>query len=40
LQRSAMAGDFSWARAAREYVRVYDQALTAVGRARAVAMVS
>jgi starch synthase len=40
LQRSAMAGDFSWARAAREYVRVYDQASTAVGRARAVAMVN
>jgi starch synthase len=32
LQRSAMAGDFSWARSAREYVRVYEQALTAAGR--------
>jgi starch synthase len=34
LQRQAMAGDYSWARSAREYVRVYDDALARVGRAR------
>ena len=37
LQRQAMAGDYSWARSAREYVRVYDEALARVGRARAQA---
>jgi starch synthase len=32
LQRAAMSGDFSWTRSAREYVRVYEAALTAAGR--------
>jgi starch synthase len=44
LQRSAMAGDFSWTRSARQYVEVYEQALLAAGRpipgARAVSVVA
>jgi starch synthase len=32
LQRSAMSGDFSWERSAREYVKVYERALEAAGR--------
>jgi starch synthase len=32
LQRSAMSGDFSWTRSAREYVKVYEEALVAAGR--------
>jgi starch synthase len=35
LQRSAMAGDFSWARSAAAYVEIYEAAIARTGRRRA-----
>jgi starch synthase len=37
LQRSAMAGDFSWARSAAAYVEIYAAAMVRTGRRRAAA---
>jgi starch synthase len=37
LQRSAMGGDFSWARSAAAYVEVYEAALARTGRRRVAA---